>query len=919
MQVTLASRKVTSATTSPVLRRAEERPGTLHFLDALEVLLDLVPLHGAAEACVSILETFRGNQSLLACPLDTDARCVQKTLSVFLERLALDDDRHVEDRALEAALERHVQALKAKAAGHGGNKARHGGRSPSSVSATQEPFSLPNGAPPGCPLGQFDSVAPMPPEAKQPKQDNSFDTDVGGASGCGVDCRDCTNTQVVSVPVEVEVVIREASLFSRVLRLPAVPRPSEGGLVRRLFLAFDDSSKSLLGMVIASIVSLAIAVSTVSFVMESMPSFRDRPPECADRRARGLPLRASDCEPRPYEAFHAVEAICIAIFTVDYLARMLTVHALPASSQEVGGRLARTWGYFRQPLNIVDLLAIIPFYVRLALGGGAVGVVRVLRLARICRVFKLAKLYPGVGIFGDVMVMSGKPLFILFFFNVIIVLIFSSLIYFAEGQSFSVAPEFTQAAFPTGVYVRKDKFLEKDVVSPFASIPYSVWWVCVTLTTVGYGDYAPTTVIGKVIGVACFYTGVLFLALPISILGNNFEVVYNRHLDKAVKRLGCYQASHGRSGVASRQTRFTALVTEWLPQGSTLRRKIFILFEDPGASRLGKIMSIVIMVTILSVTVSFVMESMAAFKQTPKECSPQRLTVEDCEPRPHFIFHTIELVGIVIFTIDYVCRVATVHVATPEECGVDEKFYKKPLLMTCAYCMLWLNLIDLSAILPFYAQLLTGGGSSGGISVLRILRLIRIFRVLKMPKLNSGVTMLMNVILDSLPALGILFFMTLLMCVFLASCVLIAEGSNYSVDHFQEDHPDGCYIRPTPDGYGVEVSPFRSIPYAFWWFFATSTTVGYGDDYPTTTGGRVVGVLTFYMGIILLAMPITIIGGNFSNYYPSWVESMQVESMRVESMQPSSVDPFQSPIGADSPGGDARSASQLSPAWAPKP
>merc|ERR1712176_1598791 len=78
---------------------------------------------------------------------------------------------------------------------------------------------------------------------------------------------------------------------------------------------------------------------------------------------------------------------------------------------------------------------------------------------------------------------------------------------------------------------------------------------------------------------------------------------------------------------------------------------------------------------------------------------------------------------------------------------------------------------------------------------------------------------------------------------------------------------EGCYIRPTTDGYGMEKTPFRSISYAFWWFFTTATTVGYGDDYPTSTLGRCVGIFTFYVGIVLLALPVTIIGQAFDRRY----------------------------------------------------
>merc|ERR1712176_478849 len=93
---------------------------------------------------------------------------------------------------------------------------------------------------------------------------------------------------------------------------------------------------------------------------------------------------------------------------------------------------------------------------------------------------------------------------------------------------------------------------------------------------------------------------------------------------------------------------------------------------------------------------------------------------------------------------------------------------------------------------------------------------------------------------------------------------------------------EGCYIRPTYDGYGTEASPFRSILYAFWWFFTTATTVGYGDDYPTTTVGRIVGVVTFYTGIILLALPITIVASCFNQFYPDWVKEFGTEQQQLE-------------------------------------
>lgn len=120
-----------------------------------------------------------------------------------------------------------------------------------------------------------------------------------------------------------------------------------------------------------------------------------------------------------------------------------------------------------------------------------------------------------------------------------------------------------------------------------------------------------------------------------------------------------------------------------------------------------------------------------------------------------------------------------------------------------------------------------------------------------------------------------LFFVTALMCVLFASCLVFAESSVYSVTDFTDIYPTGVYVRPSVDGYDAMVSPFTSIPYAFWWFFVTVTTVGYGDDVATTTAGRFVSMVTFYLGIILLALPLTIVGQSFNKFYPSWVQGFQ--------------------------------------------
>mmetsp|Transcript_17683 Transcript_17683/g.40988 ORF Transcript_17683/g.40988 Transcript_17683/m.40988 type:complete len:909 (+) Transcript_17683:97-2823(+) len=671
-------------------------------------------------------------------------------------------------------------------------------------------------------------------------------------------------------------------------QLPWFPLELLGSMRWRFFLVLDQPSKSLFGKFMEMLIVLVIVVSTVSFVMESMPRYRSSPDECERLRRAGLPLTVKDCEPRPDSIFFALEAVCISFFTLEYIWRIATVHANPLSTQR--GWLI-TWRYVCMPLNLIDLVAIVPFYIDLAVGGETnLGFVKILRLVRILRLFKMAKHHPGMQMFVEAFVMSGQPLLILVFFNAIVGVIFASLMYSAEGQRFSVASKFTAEPaggvsdcagadpfFPTGVFVRRDSQMESDIISPFRSIPYGVWWVAVTMTTVGYGEMVPTTILGKAIGVVCFYVGIILLAMPIGVLSTNFEIVYMKFREKTAK------AAERRRGVKSRKTRSSAVAAwgsrdELFRTPQSLRRKTFLLFADPRGSQLSRTINLGIFITIFVSVVAFVMESMPEFNHTPNECSRTHLSVNDCAPEPDVVFFWIEVACTTVFTVEYLLRVCTVHAVRREEAGLYVEEELSPLVQTLYYCKQPMNVIDLLSIIPFYVEL--AGSDGRGAAVLKVLRLVRVFRVMKTPKLRACVDMFLSVLVDSLPAILILIVLTALMCVFFAACIVFAEGSEYSVDHCPEVYPNGVYIRPTVDGYGREATPFTSILYAFWWFFTTATTVGYGDDFPTTMAGRCVGVLTSYTGIILLALPVTIVGGSFNKYYPEWVAEFESTTKR---------------------------------------
>lgn len=157
----------------------------------------------------------------------------------------------------------------------------------------------------------------------------------------------------------------------------------------------------------------------------------------------------------------------------------------------------RTLTYVVSPMNLIDLIAILPFFISLLIGGegGNLSSLRILRLARVMRIFKLAKKNEGINMLSITMSASRGSLNLLVFFGIIGTVVFGSLIYFTESGEWH-NPEECVKALPDlassgvcdrGMYLRPDKYGIGKELTPFSSIPRTFWWVVVTATTVGYG------------------------------------------------------------------------------------------------------------------------------------------------------------------------------------------------------------------------------------------------------------------------------------------------------------------------------------------------------------------------------------------------------------------------------------------------
>lgn len=118
------------------------------------------------------------------------------------------------------------------------------------------------------------------------------------------------------------------------------------------------------------------------------------------------------------------------------------------------------------------------------------------------RLFKLTRHSSGLKILIQTFRASAKELTLLVFFLVLGIVIFASLVYYAER-------------------------IQPNPHNDFNSIPLGLWWALVTMTTVGYGDMAPKTYIGMFVGALCALAGVLTIALPVPVIVSNFAMYYS--------------------------------------------------------------------------------------------------------------------------------------------------------------------------------------------------------------------------------------------------------------------------------------------------------------------------------------------------------------------------------------------------------
>jgi len=195
-------------------------------------------------------------------------------------------------------------------------------------------------------------------------------------------------------------------------------------------------------------------------------------------------------------------------------------------------------------------------------------------------------------------------------------------------------------------------------------------------------------------------------------------------------------------------------------------------------------------------------------------------TVDPLARRYGDAFLAIEYVTVAAFTVEFVCRVSSRLLRPPGETGRLRRLVDVHLV------------IDLLAILPVYVGLARGAWGLGSSSIVRVLRLFKLARYFQ------GVEVLSRVVRRKRADLAASMFWTALLWLLAASSIYFAESE-------------------------AQPAAFSSIPEALWWAGVTITTVGYGDVYPVTPLGRLLGVTVSLLGVGIAAVPSSILVSGF--------------------------------------------------------
>ncbi|KAL0962205.1 hypothetical protein UPYG_G00337090 [Umbra pygmaea] len=289
----------------------------------------------------------------------------------------------------------------------------------------------------------------------------------------------------------------EAELTTTLTPQSCDDEPGSGGMeeegrmaecMRRLHDMVENPQSGVPGKIFACLSVVFVAITAVTLCISTMPDLREE-------EERG------ECSQRCYNIF-VLETVCVAWFSLEFLLRFIQTQS--------------KCSFLRTPLNVIDVVAILPYYVTLIVDSLSEGgqkpsggnnylekvglVLRILRALRIFYVMRLARHSLGLQTLGLTVRRCTREFGLLLLFLCVAMALFSPLVFLAES--------------------------EMGAKYDFTSIPGTYWWAVISMTTVGYGDMVPRSIPGQVVALSSILSGILLMAFPVTSIFHTFSRSY---------------------------------------------------------------------------------------------------------------------------------------------------------------------------------------------------------------------------------------------------------------------------------------------------------------------------------------------------------------------------------------------------------